>query len=153
MREQDLITSAIVRTYRVPTDSPEADGTISWDSTTMVLVQLQSGSTTGIGYTYADEATGQVAQMLLDQVVKNRDAWTHATILSEIRARVRNSGETGVTAMAISAIDNALWDLRARLLDIPLVNLLGRVRDGIPVYGSGGFTSYDDARLTDQLGG
>jgi len=153
MREQDLITSAIVRTYRVPTDSPEADGTISWDSTTMVLVQLQSGSTTGIGYTYADEATGQVAQMLLEQVVKNRDAWAHANILSEIRARVRNSGETGVAAMAISAIDNALWDLRAHLLDIPLVNLLGRVRDGIPVYGSGGFTSYDDARLTDQLGG
>jgi L-alanine-DL-glutamate epimerase-like enolase superfamily enzyme len=55
--------------------------------------------------------------------------------------------------MAISAIDNALWDLRARLLNVPLVSLLGRVRDGIPVYGSGGFTSYNDCQLQTQLGG
>jgi L-alanine-DL-glutamate epimerase-like enolase superfamily enzyme len=153
MREQDLITSATVRMYRVPTDAPEADGTISWDSSTMVLVQLQSGSITGIGYTYADASTGQAVHTLLDKVVKGKDAWAHAAIVSDMRGRVRNSGETGVTAMAISAIDNALWDLRARLLDVPLVNLLGRVRNDIAVYGSGGFTSYDDAQLTDQLGG
>ena len=55
--------------------------------------------------------------------------------------------------MAVSAIDNALWDLRARLLDLPLVSLLGQVRTGIPVYGSGGFTSYSDQQLSDQLGG
>ena len=63
------------------------------------------------------------------------------------------SAETGITMMAIAAIDNALWDLRARLLNVPLVNLLGRVRDGIPVYGSGGFTSYTDDQLRAQLGG
>lgn len=153
MREKDIIGSAVTRTYRIPTDSPEADGTISWDSTTMVLVQLQCGRTTGIGYTYADEATGLAAQTLLEKVVKGKDIWTHAAILAEMRRKIRNSGETGISAMAISAIDNALWDLRARLLDVPLVNLLGRVRDCIPVYGSGGFTSYNDAQLTDQLGG
>lgn len=153
MREKDILGSAVTRTYRIPTDSPEADGTISWDSTTMVLVQLQCGRTTGIGYTYADEATGLAAQTLLEKVVEGKDIWTHAAILAEMRRKIRNSGETGISAMAISAIDNALWDLRARLLDVPLVNLLGRVRDCIPVYGSGGFTSYNDAQLTDQLGG
>ncbi len=55
--------------------------------------------------------------------------------------------------MAISAVDNALWDLKARLLDLPLVNLLGAVRDGVPVYGSGGFTSYSHEQLQKQLGG
>jgi L-alanine-DL-glutamate epimerase-like enolase superfamily enzyme len=153
MRQQDIITSASTHIYRIATDSPEADGTISWDSTTMILVQLQCGKTTGIGYTYADQAAGQVAQTLLEKVVKGKDVWTHAAILSDMRGKVRNSGETGITSMAISAIDNALWDLRARLLDLPLVNLLGRVRECIPVYGSGGFTSYDDAQLSGQLGG
>jgi L-alanine-DL-glutamate epimerase-like enolase superfamily enzyme len=153
MREQDLITGVDVRLYRVPTDAPEADGTIAWDSTTMVLVQLQSGGTHGLGYTYADEATGKVAHTLLQEIVKGKDAWVHAAILSDMRGKVRNSGETGIDAMAISAIDNALWDLRARMLDVPLVNLLGRVRDEIAVYGSGGFTSYNDAQLTAQLGG
>jgi L-alanine-DL-glutamate epimerase-like enolase superfamily enzyme len=139
--------------YRVPTDAPEADGTISWDSTTMVLVQLESGSISGIGYTYADQAAGKVVHTLLESIVLGKDAWEHGRILSDMRARVRNSGETGVTAMAISAIDNALWDLRARLFDVPLVNFIGRVRNEIAVYGSGGFTSYNDAQLIDQLSG
>jgi L-alanine-DL-glutamate epimerase-like enolase superfamily enzyme len=38
------------------------------------------------------------------------------------------------------------------LLDLPLVSLLGRVREDIPVYGSGGFTSYSDSQLQAQLG-
>jgi L-alanine-DL-glutamate epimerase-like enolase superfamily enzyme len=67
--------------------------------------------------------------------------------------RVRNLGWRGVAACAISALDTALWDLKARLLDVPLVRLLGRARYAVPIYGSGGFTSYDDARLAAQLGG
>ncbi len=55
--------------------------------------------------------------------------------------------------MAIAAVDTALWDLKARILGLPLVTLLGAARDEVPVYGSGGFTSYTDARLADQLGG
>jgi L-alanine-DL-glutamate epimerase-like enolase superfamily enzyme len=66
---------------------------------------------------------------------------------------VRNVGYPGVAASAISAVDIALWDLKARLLDVPLSSLLGRVRDSVPVYGSGGFTSYSDSRLERQLAG
>ena len=55
---------------------------------------------------------------------------------------VRNLGRPGVAAMAISAVDVALWDLKARLLELPLARLLGAVHDAVPVYGSGGFTSY-----------
>ena len=53
--------------------------------------------------------------------------------------------------MAISAIDVAFWDLKARLLDLPLVELLGHARPKVPIYGSGGFTSYPVERLCDQL--
>ncbi len=147
------ITQGKVAAYTVPTDAPEADGTFSWSSTTMVLVSLGAGGEQGIGYTYADAATGKLVQALLKKVVCGRDAFDHGAILQAMYTQVRNSGETGVTSMAISAIDNALWDLRSRLLNVPLVSLLGSIRQGIPVYGSGGFTSYDDGQLSRQLGG
>lgn len=147
------IEKSRVRVFTVPTDAPEADGTYSWDSTTIVIVSVESAGCEGLGYTYADAATGKLTQTLLQRVVAGRDAFEHGAILRAMYHYVRNLGETGTTMMAIGAIDNALWDLRARLLDLPLVNLLGRVRDGIPVYGSGGFTSYDDAQLQAQLGG
>jgi L-alanine-DL-glutamate epimerase-like enolase superfamily enzyme len=147
------ISKSEVAVYTVPTDAPEADGTAAWDSTTMVLVRLEAGGKFGIGYTYADAAAGKLVKSLLEKVVEGRDVFEHAAILQAMFAQVRNSGEVGICAMAIAAIDNALWDVRARILDISLVKMLGAVRKGIPVYGSGGFTSYDDGQLARQLGG
>lgn len=146
------ITGCTVRVYTVPTDAPEADGTFRWDSTTMVLVELQAGGKRGLGYTYADPAAGKLVDSLLKKVVAGQDAFAHGAIRQKLMHQVRNSGETGLAAMALSAIDNALWDLCARLLESPLVNVLGRVRDGVDAYGSGGFTSYNDEQLTAQLG-
>lgn len=122
------ITKGNVTAYTVPTDAPEEDGTFSWSSTTMVLVTLHAGGEQGIGYTYADAATGKLVQSLLEKVVRGRDLFDHGAILQAMYTQVRNSGETSVTSMAISAIDNALWDLRARVLNIPLVSLLGSSR-------------------------
>ena len=147
------ITGSNVTVFTVPADSHEADGTCAWDSTTMVLVQLESGGISGLGYTYADQATGRLVQTLLQNVVSGRDVFGHTAILQDIYRYVRNLGETGITRMAAAGIDNALWDLKARVLDVPLVNLLGRVRDEVPVYGSGGFTTYSDEQLQRQLGG
>lgn len=147
------IKNVEVTVYTVPTDAPEADGTATWDSTTMILVRLKAGGKIGMGYTYAEAATSVLVKKLLEKVVEGRDAFEHAAILQALFREVRNSGEVGICAMAIAAIDNALWDLRARILDISLVKMLGAVRSGIPVYGSGGFTSYDDDQLTRQLGG
>jgi len=147
------ITGGNVEVFTVPTDAPEADGTYAWDSTTMVLVRLVAGGATGLGYTYADESTARLAHTLLQNVVTGRDVFSHAEILQDIYRHIRNLGETGITRMTAAAIDNAIWDLRARLLDLPLVKLLGMVRDGISAYGSGGFTSYNDTQLQDQLGG
>src|SRR5947209_1024370 len=66
---------------------------------------------------------------------------------------IRNLGRPGVCSMAVAAVDGALWDLKARLLDLPLVSLLGAARTAVPVYGSGGFTSYSVAHLQKQLAG
>lgn len=153
MSQQAPITGGSVSVYKVPTDAPEADGTFSWDSTTMVLVQLEAGGKHALGYTYADDSTAKVAETLLQKITLNRDAFDHGAIRQSMLRFVRNLGETGISMMAIAAIDNALWDLRARLLNVPLVSLIGKVRDSIPVYGSGGFTTYTDEQLTRQFSG
>ena len=139
--------------YKVPTDGPESDGTLEWNSTTLVLVEVEAGGKCGIGYSYADEATGVLIRDMLADVLEGREAMDIPGAWWTMAAAVRNVGRRGVAAMAISALDNALWDLKARLLDLPLVKLLGSVREAVPVYGSGGFTSYGDARLREQLGG
>jgi L-alanine-DL-glutamate epimerase-like enolase superfamily enzyme len=141
------------RAYTIPTDAPESDGTLAWDSTTIVVVEAEAGGRAGLAYTYASPAAATVVSQSLAPVVRGRDAFAVGAAHEAMVAQVRNIGSRGVAACAISAVDCALWDLAARLLDIPLVNLLGRRRDSVPVYGSGGFTSYDDARLARQLGG
>lgn len=153
MMPEAKITSGDVSFYTIPTDAPEADGTFAWKSTSMVLVELESGATKALGYTYADAGTAAAARKLVEEIVVGSDALRHAETLQRMLRQIRNLGETGIAMMAVSAIDNALWDLRARLAGLPLVSLLGQVRTSIPVYGSGGFTTYTDKQLSEQLGG
>ena len=142
-----------VSAYTVPTDAPESDGTAEWDATTMVLVEAHAGGRTGLGYTYGDVASGAVIDSVLRGVVAGRDALAVGAAWEAMGRACRNLGRPGVAAMAIAAVDTARWDLKARLLDLPLATLLDPVRAAVPVYGSGGFTSYPDARLAEQLGG
>src|SRR3954468_17894797 len=141
-----------VSTYVVPTDFPESDGTFAWKKTTMVVVEATAGGKTGLGYTYADTATGTLIRDSLADVVRGRDAMAVPGAWSAMVAAIRNLGRPGVASMAISAVDAALWDLKARLLELALVTLRGAARDAAPVYGSGGFTSYSIDQLRRQLG-
>lgn len=150
---EPMIDSVEARVYTVPTDEPEADGTIAWDSTTMVLVQARSGSTVGTGWTYGAAECGAVVASTLAPLVEGRNPFDVGARLSEMVKAVRNSGRQGAIGYAISAVDIALWDLKARLLELPLHRLLGAERSDVPVYGSGGFTTYSEKRLKEQLGG
>lgn len=142
-----------VSAYAVPTEEPESDGTLEWDRTTLVLVEVEAGGRIGLGYTYADIGTARVISDKLAGVVRGLDVLDIPRASQAMIRAVRNLGRVGLCAMAISAVDNALWDLKARLLDVPLFKLLGAVREAYPIYGSGGFTSYTDERLAEQLGG
>jgi L-alanine-DL-glutamate epimerase-like enolase superfamily enzyme len=139
--------------FTVPTDLPEADGTLQWNKTTMVLVQAEAGGRRGLGYTYADTATAQLITDTLAPEIEGEDALAPTSCWNRMLHHIRNLGRPGICSMAISAVDNALWDLKARLLDVPLVTLLGQVRRGTPIYGSGGFTSYTDTQLQKQFTG
>ena len=142
-----------VSVYTIPTDQPEADGTMTWSKTTMVAVQARAGGQVGLGWTYAAAAAGDVVRDVLTDVVRGRDALDVPAAWAAMQKQLRNVGRPGIASCALSAVDVALWDLAARLLDVPLVRLLGRARDDVPVYGSGGFTSYDDVTLRNQLRG
>ncbi|PSJ29043.1 mandelate racemase [Streptosporangium nondiastaticum] len=144
----DGVTAAV---YTVPTDAPEADGTLSWNATTLVLASVQSGDTTGTGWTYGSPATADVITGQLADVVAGRRAFDVPAANEAMSRAVRNTGRPGLVAGALSAVDIALWDLKARLLGLPLVRLLGACRTDVPVYGSGGFTTYDDASQDRQL--
>ena len=148
-----LIEKVIVSTYTIPTGSPESDGTLSWDHTTLVLVEVHAAGVTGLGFTYADEATAKVIEQTLKKQVEKRSALSvNGPWMAMVRS-IRNLGRPGICSMAIAAVDNALWDLKARLLNVPLVTLLGQVHEAVEVYGSGGFTSYSIGQLQSQLGG
>ena len=142
--------------YTVPTDGPESDGTIAWDSTTVVVVTASAGGETGLGYAYGSAAATAVAESVLFPAVRaggDRSAADVAAASAAMVAQVRNIGRPGVASTAISATDTALWDLKARLLGLSLADLLGRLREAVPAYGSGGFCSYSAERLGEQLGG
>lgn len=141
-----------VSTYKVPTDAPESDGTFEWDATTLVVVQAFGGGKCGLGYTYTSAAAGELIRDIFATAVEGCDVMNVTGIWQEMVRRVRNLGRPGIAATAISAVDSALWDLKARLLNLPLVKLFGTVRETVPIYGSGGFTSYSDRQLVAQLG-
>ena len=143
-----------VRTYRVPTADPfESDGTLTWKATTVVLVEIHAGGRTGIGYTYADRAAASVIHDELRDRLEGADALEIGRRFAEMQAAIRNMGRDGIASMAISAVDIALWDLKGKLLDVPVCTLLGAAREAVPVYGSGGFTSYTIDKLCEQLAG
>jgi L-alanine-DL-glutamate epimerase-like enolase superfamily enzyme len=139
----------------IPTDQPESDGTLEWNSTTIVVVQARprAGAAVGLGYTYTHDAAVRLIEDKLAPLVSGRELDDLPVLWEELGQQLRNVGRPGMGFMALSAVDIALWDLRARLVGVPLVDLLGSVREEAAVYGSGGFTSYSLERLADQLSG
>lgn len=142
-----------VTAYRIPTDGPEADGTLSWDSTTLVLVRVTAGDCEGLGYTYGHHCLTELIRDKLAAVVTGQNALAVSGLWQAMHRQLRNLGRPGLSAMAVAAVDVALWDLKARLCELPLVSLLGAVQEAVPVYGSGGFTSYTREQLQQQLAG
>jgi L-alanine-DL-glutamate epimerase-like enolase superfamily enzyme len=141
-----------VSAYDVPTETqPESDGTAVWSKTTLVLVEVEAGSWRGLGYTYADAGAARLLRDVIVPRVRGLDPFDPRRIYEEACAAVRNHGRGGSSAMAISALDIAVWDVKAKMLDLPLARLLGTVRPEVPAYGSGGFTSYSESQLAAQL--
>src|ERR1700761_644686 len=142
-----------VSAYTIPTDAPEGDGTLRWDSTTLIVCEVHAGGKVGIGYSYGNQATALVAEHLAHKCLLQGPGLgiqaLHATMFRE----VRNDGSRGIASMAISALDIALWDLKAKLLQCSILDLFGATQASVVAYGSGGFTTYTDQQLVSQMAG
>jgi L-alanine-DL-glutamate epimerase-like enolase superfamily enzyme len=145
------VTALRAAAFTIPTEGPEADSTFEWAATTLVIAEADAGGEIGFGYTYGHGVAAEVIAGLAPSVV-GCPAGDIARAWDAMVARIRNFGLPGVCACAISAVDAALWDLKGKLLGQSVAGLLGRRREAIAVYGSGGFCNYDDARLREQLG-
>jgi L-alanine-DL-glutamate epimerase-like enolase superfamily enzyme len=148
-----LIDRLDIETYRIPTDQPESDGTLKWDHTDVVIVQAHAGNRSGLGWSYAAPAAADMARSILKPAVMGRSAMSIEGAWQQMNHVLRNAGRPGAGLMAVAAVDVALWDLKAKLLGISLLDLFGAVRDEVAIYGSGGLTSYTEGRLAEQLGG
>jgi L-alanine-DL-glutamate epimerase-like enolase superfamily enzyme len=134
-------------------DGVHTDGTFEWSSVTMVLAECWADSVRGIGYSYTSPAAKVLIDRTLKEVVLGVNPLDTQLALSRMLHVVRNLGRAGLAATAISAIDMALVDLKARLLDISVTELLGAAREHVPAYASGGFTSSSLADLEQELDG
>src|SRR5262249_16049690 len=135
------LTRVAAAAYEIPTDGPEGDGTLEWDRTVLVVVEVEAGGKTGLGYTYADGSIVPLSQGQLRSVISDHSALDIANANVALWRSIRNLGRPGFVATAISAVDVALWDLKAKLLGTSVATLLGCCRETVSIYGSGGFTT------------
>jgi L-alanine-DL-glutamate epimerase-like enolase superfamily enzyme len=149
--DQVRIDRAVVSIYTIPTDAPESDGTYEWRETTLVVVDVYADKWQGLGYTYANRATATLIHDTLLPRILHRNTMNIPALWRAMVDAIRNLGRPGISSMAISAVDIALWDLKSRILGLPLLSLLGGAGESIPVYGSGGFTSYSPQQLEKQF--
>lgn len=143
------MTALTTRVYRVPLAEPETDGTLAWTATTVVAVHVDEG----LGWTYGPAAVASVIEDVLAPVLDGIDPDDIGLAYTRMRQATRNAPSPGLASYAISAVDVAWWDRKARRLGVPLTALLGRCRTAVPLYGSGGFCSMTDTQLTAQLTG
>jgi L-alanine-DL-glutamate epimerase-like enolase superfamily enzyme len=148
------IDAVDVSAYQIPTATDhESDGTLEWDSTSVVVVELRSAGVTGLGYTYCHPAAAHMIASKLSELITGTDPLTPQRTWVRMQVQTRQLGHQGIAAMAISAVDVALWDLKAQLLGVCLADLLPRFHESVPVYGSGGFCNYTEQQLRQQVEG
>lgn len=140
-----------VSVYKIPTQTPESDGTLDWDHTILVYLEISGGGQKGIGYSYASLAAAVLIKEILSEKITGMNIFDIPSIDYKMIHAIRNQGRDGIASMAISAIDTALWDLKAKILNLPLIKLLGGLKEKVEVYGSGGFTNYSDRQLEEQV--
>ncbi|NYI04097.1 enolase C-terminal domain-like protein [Allostreptomyces psammosilenae] len=141
------------RAYAVPTEAPEAGGVPDRAGGELVVVLVRADDAVGTGWSHAPAAARAVVEDLLAGEVVERGVLDIPALHQRMRHRLRDAGGVGLGARALSAVDVALWDLKAQLLGLPLVGLLGAARPEVPVYASGGPPGWSDDRLRELVRG
>ena len=140
---------------RVQQGFADATRTVECVGYTVVCITTQSGIE-GFGVTY-HEVGGEATKMLIEKDIApkliGRDPFETEKIWEEMVAYLRGVGRKGLMFCALSAVDIALWDINQRIaLQYAYKHkLFGGNNPKVPVYGSGGWTSYSDDRLVEEM--
>jgi D-galactarolactone cycloisomerase len=138
-----------VEVYPLATELEEPFGFSQWTfrrrETTVVAVRTDQGLT-GWGEAYGPSAPSAAAlRDFLGPQVVGRDPRDTETLWHFLFARSLDYGQKGTMVAAISALDIAFWDLKARAAGVPVYRLLGGAEvDSIPCYATGFYFAAGD---------
>ena len=128
-----------------------ADSTRNVETIGFVIVEITTNDgLKGIGTTYHEVGGEAIREMVLKGIgpkILGRNPFETESIYEEIFHYMRGVGRKGLAFCAYSAIDIALWDIKAQMVGLPLYRLLGGSRTELPIYASGGWTSYTKDEL------
>ncbi len=108
----------------------------------------------GVGVTYHEVGGEAICEFIQSSIGPKLIGWSPLeteALYEEIFAYMRGVGRKGLSFCAYSALDIALWDLKGRMMNLPLYKLLGGNRTQITCYASGGWTSYSTQQLVDEV--
>lgn len=135
------ITEVRCSGYRLPLKRPFTSSRVTMTHRELVLVEVTTSdgnsgtgwcTTAGVGAAAADALiTGYLAPMLIGMDPRNTEQ-----IWQRLWMECHAAGPGGITTLALSAIDIAMWDLKAKAAGEPLYRLLGGARSAVEVYAS-----------------
>jgi L-alanine-DL-glutamate epimerase-like enolase superfamily enzyme len=151
MRISDVRTEWL----RVPLSTPIADSTHTLHVIDLIVVEIRAGDNSGWSYMLSFDYGPSLLKGVIDHELKRHVVGCAADDIRSIYEQnlelTEYIGREGVAMWGTSAIDAALWDLLARRLNVPVSLLFGRRTNTVRVYGSGGWISYSDEDLADEV--
>lgn len=137
------IKSINTKLFRVPLEATLTDsmhGAMSDFELLTVEIQDEDGAS-GLGYSYAVNSGAAAFRTLVNEYLKptllGQDAEEIEALWQKMWWKIHYGGRGGHATSAISAVDIALWDLKARKCDLPTWKLLGGYNPEVPVYAGG----------------
>jgi len=149
------IEAIATRWLRIPLSPPIADSTHILNAIDLILVEVTAGGVTGSCYMLSFDYAPALLKGFVDQELKRHLIGAEADDIRGVFERSMRVceyvGQCGIAMWGISAVDTALWDLLGRRLGVPVSLLWGRYACAVPVYGSGGWISYSEEKLGDEI--
>ena len=149
------ITDLRTDVFVVPNERALSDATQSFDALELVVVEVETGDgAVGTGFTYTIGSGALAIASFVDSVLRpvlEGEAAAPRTAYESMRANTTFVGREGISELAISAVDVALWDALGKRLEIPLFELLGGDRRPVPAYETnGGWLHLSEDELTEN---
>jgi D-arabinonate dehydratase len=136
-----IVTELRVTTCRVPLSSPIVMGELRFDAREYLLLEVRTDAgVTGVGFGMTREAPlAAIVARNVAPYVLGADALATEVVWERLYNANLTIGQRGLFMRCLSALDIALWDIKAQVAGLPLWQLLGGRPDAVPVSMAGGY--------------